>query len=66
MVYHNQNYWVFGLAPLSGSLGTRKREVSETGSVSVLRCRGKTHTQLGPSCFLVPTIPDNRKSAKTK
>jgi hypothetical protein len=37
MVYHIQNYWVFGLSPLSGILGTRKHDVSETGSVSVLR-----------------------------
>jgi hypothetical protein len=36
MVYHNQNYWVYGLFPLSGILGTRKHDVSETGSVSVL------------------------------
>jgi hypothetical protein len=37
MVYHTQNYWVFGLFPSSGVLGTRKHDVSETGSVSVLR-----------------------------
>jgi hypothetical protein len=43
------NYWVFGLFPSSGILGTRKNDVSETGSVSVLRCVGrKTPTQLGP------------------
>jgi hypothetical protein len=35
------NYWVFGLFPLSGILGTRKFDVSETGSASVLRCGGK-------------------------
>jgi hypothetical protein len=43
-----QNYWVFGLLPSSGILGTRKHDVSETGSVSALRCGGKTPTQLGP------------------
>jgi hypothetical protein len=43
-----QNYWVFGLLPTSGILETRKHDVSETGSVSVLRWRGKTPTQLGP------------------
>jgi hypothetical protein len=43
-----QNYWGFGLFPSSGILGTRKHDVSETASVSVLRFGGKTHTQLGP------------------
>jgi hypothetical protein len=37
MVYNTQNYWVFGLCPSSGILETRKHNVSETGSVSVLR-----------------------------
>jgi hypothetical protein len=32
-----ENYWVFELFPLSGILETRKHDVSETGSVSVLR-----------------------------
>jgi hypothetical protein len=32
-----QNYWVFGLFPLSGILETRKHDVSKTGSVSILR-----------------------------
>jgi hypothetical protein len=32
-----QNYWIFGLFPLSGILDTRKHKVSETGSVFVLR-----------------------------
>jgi hypothetical protein len=36
-----QNYWVFGLFPSSGILGSRKHDVSETGSVSVLRCGGR-------------------------
>jgi hypothetical protein len=31
------NYWVFGLFPSPGILVTRKHDVSETGSVSVLR-----------------------------
>jgi hypothetical protein len=48
MVYHTQNYWVFGRFLSSDILGTRKRDVSETGSVSVLKCGGKTPTQLGP------------------
>jgi hypothetical protein len=48
MVYHIQNYWGFGLFPSSGILGTSKHDVSETGSVSVLRCGGgeKTPTHL--------------------
>jgi hypothetical protein len=37
MVYHTQNYWVFGLFLSPGILGTRKHDVSETGSVSVIR-----------------------------
>jgi hypothetical protein len=49
MVYQTQNYWVFGPFPSSGILGTGKYDISETGSVSVLRCGvGKTPTQLGP------------------
>jgi hypothetical protein len=37
MVYNTQNYWLFGLCPSSGILESRKHNVSETGSVSVLR-----------------------------
>jgi hypothetical protein len=33
----NQNYWVSGLCPSSGILGTTKHNVSETGSVSVFK-----------------------------
>jgi hypothetical protein len=32
-----QNYWCFGLCPSFGILDSRKHNVSETGSVSVLR-----------------------------
>jgi hypothetical protein len=35
--YVAQNYWVFGLCPSSGILTTSKYDVSETGSVSILR-----------------------------
>jgi hypothetical protein len=45
MVYNTQNYWFFGLCPSSGILETRKHDVSETGSVSVLRWAEKTPTQ---------------------
>jgi hypothetical protein len=37
MVYNTQNFWVFGLFPSSGTLENRKHDISETGSVSVLR-----------------------------
>jgi hypothetical protein len=30
MVYNTQNYWVFGLCPLSGILKIREHNVSET------------------------------------
>jgi hypothetical protein len=39
MAYNTQNY-----CPLSGILKTRKHNVSETGSVSVLRWWGDTHS----------------------
>jgi hypothetical protein len=48
MVYHIENYWVFGLFPLSGILGASKHDVSETGSVSVLR-RGGLALSKGPN-----------------
>jgi hypothetical protein len=38
-----QKCWVFGLFPSTGILGTRKHDVSETESVSVLRCGGGRH-----------------------
>jgi hypothetical protein len=37
MAYNTQNYWVSGLCPSPGILDTRKHNLSETGSVSVLR-----------------------------
>jgi hypothetical protein len=43
-----KSHWVFGLCPSSSILGSTKHDVSETASVSVLRCGGKTPTQLGP------------------
>jgi hypothetical protein len=42
-----KNYWVFGLYPLSGILKSKEHNISETGSVSILRCRG-TPTLLDP------------------
>jgi hypothetical protein len=54
MVYHIQNSWVFGLLPSSDILGTRKHDVSETGSVSETLC------------FLVPRISEDGKSPKTQ
>jgi hypothetical protein len=35
--YNTQDYWVFWTLPSSGILETRKHDVLETGSVSVLR-----------------------------
>jgi hypothetical protein len=37
MVCNTQNYWVFGLHPSSGILEARKHNVSETGSVTMLK-----------------------------
>jgi hypothetical protein len=37
LVCSTQNYWVFRLLPSAGILETRKHDVSETGSVSVLK-----------------------------
>jgi hypothetical protein len=48
MVYNTQNHWVFGLCPLSGILESRKHNISETGSVSVLGGGGGN----------TPTVPD--------
>jgi hypothetical protein len=49
MAYNTQNYWVFGLFLWSGILENRKHNVSETGSVSILKWGGvKAPTQLGP------------------
>jgi hypothetical protein len=41
------DYWAFGLCPLYDIL-KRKENISETGSVSVLRCERETYTLLGP------------------
>jgi hypothetical protein len=49
IVYDTQNYWVFGLRLSSSIAETRKHNVSETGSVSVLRWGGgATPTLLRP------------------
>jgi hypothetical protein len=51
----SQNYWVFGLFTLSGILGTRIHDVSETDPFSET------------SCFLVPRLPhDGKCKKKTK
>jgi hypothetical protein len=47
MVYKTQNYWVFGLCPLSGILKTRKNNISETLSV-LSSDEGETPTVLDP------------------
>jgi hypothetical protein len=70
MVYHTQNYWDFGFCPSSGILGTRKHDVSETGSVCVLRCLPPTSEDENivseTSCFLLPRTPDDGKGPKTQ
>jgi hypothetical protein len=38
---NSQNYWVFGLCPSSSILKAREHNISETGSVSVLRWGGR-------------------------
>jgi hypothetical protein len=50
MVYVVQSYWAcFGLYPSSCTWKTKDHNVSETGSVSVLRWMGQNKpTQLGP------------------
>jgi hypothetical protein len=48
MVYNTQNYWGFGLCPSSGILKTRKHNVSETGSIYVLRWGGDTYPIMSP------------------
>jgi hypothetical protein len=50
MVYVVQSYWAYlRLYPSSGMWKTKDHNVSETGSVSVLRWKGQDKpTQLGP------------------
>jgi hypothetical protein len=49
MVYNTQDYWVFWTFPSSGIPETIKHDVSETGSVSVLRRKGGEDTySVGP------------------
>jgi hypothetical protein len=48
MVYNTQDYWSFGRCLSSGILETRRHNVSETPSVSVLRRGEETPTLLGP------------------
>jgi hypothetical protein len=52
--FFTQNHGAFGLFPLSGILGMRKHNISETGSVSET------------SCFLVHRILDDGRSPKTQ
>jgi hypothetical protein len=47
-MFLTQNYWVFGLYPLSGILENRKHDVSETGCFRSQVKGEKTPTQLGP------------------
>jgi hypothetical protein len=45
---NTQNYWIFGLRSSSGILETRKHNVSETGSVSILRWVGRQYSVGSP------------------
>jgi hypothetical protein len=47
MVYGSQNYWVSRLCTSPGILKTSKCNVSETGSVSIIRWGAETPTLLG-------------------
>jgi hypothetical protein len=53
MVYNTQNYWVFGLYPLSGILKTREH--------NVLR-RAETDPVSETLCSLVLILPDDGQS----
>jgi hypothetical protein len=44
-------FYIFGLFPPSGILENRKHDVSETGSVSVLRCLLPLHLRKETSSF---------------
>jgi hypothetical protein len=44
MVYNSQNYWVFGLCLSPAILNAIEHDVSETGSVSVLRWGGDIYS----------------------
>jgi hypothetical protein len=57
MVYNTQNYWVFGLFPSSGIVGTRKHDVSETRFISVLRCGSQMSWCLPPIHMRTKTRP---------
>jgi hypothetical protein len=51
-VINIQNYWIFRLCPSSGISNTRKHNVSETGSLSVLKREGR-HLSLNDKICLM-------------
>jgi hypothetical protein len=62
MVYNTRNYWVFGRCPSSGILKIREHNISETGSVSVLRWGGggeDTYSVSETLCSLIFRIPND-------
>jgi hypothetical protein len=77
---HSKEFWrwciTLGITrfldcPSSGILKTREHNVSETGSISILRWRGETPIQFGPlertnlnQCSLVFRIPDDGQVQK--
>jgi hypothetical protein len=48
MLYHTQNYWVFGHFPSSGILGNREHDVRKLDLFPSSGVKGKTPIQLGP------------------
>jgi hypothetical protein len=63
MLYNPKKYSVFGLCPLFGTLKNREHNVSETGSVSVLRLAlSKRPNRVGAS---LSSEDGNRSYSKT-
>jgi hypothetical protein len=54
-----EKYWFFGLFPSSGILGTRKHDVSETGTVSETSCLIHLHVSDTQNRNRVLSIKDN-------
>jgi hypothetical protein len=67
MVHNIQNYWVSGLCPSSSIPKAKEHNVSETGSVSVLRWGGRrplcsvieVSSFKGPKTVVFPPSPDD-------
>jgi hypothetical protein len=66
MVYNTQNYQVFGLCSSSCITETRKHNVSETGSIAIVRWGGETPTLLGPNTVGVSILTCGQKKINFK